>query len=175
MCPVVLLIVLAAWFAEKSVKLPGKLQEKVDKPAVSNASADPASFGVAPGKWVPGGQCNIEFLNGVQIGADTIPVERQAPVKLVGWALDAEKARLPKLVLLRFTNAKADVFAPVQSGLRRDDVKNYFKLPDHLVSAGFEFRAHSLDIQPGVYSVTLALAFEEATYTCDSGRKIRVL
>ena len=77
--------------------------------------------------------------------------------------------------MVRFTSVgNTEFYAASLSGLTRDDVREYFKLPDRVSNSGFELATNLRDVPAGQYSLTLVLQYDDATYVCDNGRKILV-
>jgi len=173
----VLLIVLSAWLGHSTTKppTPPKPQEKDSKQVVSQIVADPAMLRIKSGAWIAGGNCNIEFANGAPMSDNVYPLAKDRILKLAGWALDAEKVLLPEQIVVRFTSVgNTEFYAASLSGLTRDDVREYFKLPDRVSNSGFELATNLRDVPAGQYSLTLVLQYDDATYVCDNGRKILV-
>ncbi len=186
----VLLIVFSAWFNPISNRpvAPTKKEEKTrnqtarskqqainGKPGFSRILKDPAILGVKPGEWLPGGQCNIEFINGSMMTNKVHPIPGNNILKLAGWAMDLEKALLPDQVVVRFTDDEnIELYAAGQTGFTREDVRTYFKLPTELTASGFEMSAKMEDIPSGEYAITLIAQFNHVNYICDNGRKIKV-
>jgi hypothetical protein len=173
----VLLIVLVAWFGHSNIKLPATPNHQgVDrKQVVSKIVEDPSTFGINPGEWITGGNCNIEFINGSLMTDDVYPVVKESQLKLVGWAVDTEKKLLPKLVIVRFTSINnTNFYALSQNGLVRNDVKEHFKLTNLQSDSGFELITKLGDIPNGQYALSLILQFYDGLYVCDNGRKIRI-
>lgn len=174
----ILLIVLSAWFGHSTSKPPAahKPQEEDSKKVVSQIIKNPATLGIKPGEWTVGGKCNVEFINGKPMDVKVYPVAKDyGTLQLVGWALDAEKERLPRQVVVRFTSiGNTDYYASSQIGLLRDDVKEYFKLPDRVSFSGFELLANVRELPASEYAITLIMIYEDSTCICDNGRKIQV-
>lgn len=187
---VVLLVVLSAWFDPISNRpaAPTKKEEEIrnqtaqpkqpannGKPGVSRILKDPVILGIKPGEWLPGGQCNIEFINGSLMTNKVHSIPGNNILKLAGWAMDLEKALLPEQVAVRFTNDEnVEFYAAGQTGFTREDVRAYFKLPNELTASGFEMSAKTEDFPSGEYAITLIAQFNHANYICDNGRKIKV-
>lgn len=174
----VMLAVMGAWFSQGTSKpSPAPQAHASDgrQEVMARMVTDPASVGLKPGKWRAAGKCNIEFINGSLMGGRPYAIGRDKPLKLIGWALDDERARLPKELIVRFTSASdAKFYTLAQTGLMRSDVKDYFKLVDRLTASGFSLALKTPDIPPGEYALTLLMPFEDTTYICDNGRKILV-
>lgn len=172
----VLLIVLSAWFGHSTIKPPSspKKKEVGNKQIISKIVEDPDILGIEPGKWIPGGSCNIEFINGSLIGDSVYPVDKGSILKLSGWAMDTEKRLLPSQIVIKFKSSDGNInfYAPCEDGLVREDVKEYFKLPKHLSASGFELTTTLQDIPVGQYGLSLIIQFGDSSYICDNGRKI---
>lgn len=186
----VLTVVLSAWFGNVTTKkaAPQKKQKEnctQVQSAVPQATnsilgaaqivTDPHTLGIKPNQWIDGGKCNIEYINGSLMSSKVHPITKDRVLKLTGWAMDIEKERLPKQVVVRFTDsAQADFYAVSQAGLVRNDVRAYFELPNRLSTSGFELVSDIHGIAAGEYALTLLIQFEDATYLCSNGRKIKV-
>ncbi len=174
---VVLLIVMSAWFGHSTIKpfVSSKANENGSKQIISKIVEGFDTQGVKPGEWRTGGKCNIEYINDTPMNSDVHTVAKDKLLNLEGWALDAEKIRLPDRVIARFTDiGNTDFYADSQTGLMRDDVREYLKLPYQVTASGFELVANILDIPVGQYALTLVIQFEDVYYVCDNGRKILV-
>jgi hypothetical protein len=172
---VVLALVLGAWFANNPVKKfpsdsPSKAQVEITK-----VFKDTTSFGVSRDQWIVGGKCNIEYINGVSMKAAVHKLARSTPLRLVGWAMDIEKVRLPESVIVRFEEKdNTNYFALAKIGFDRTDVRDYFSVAETLVASGFETNINLIDLPDGEYALTLIIKFFDAAYVCDNGRRIVV-
>jgi len=174
-----LFIVITAWFSPVSV--PSWVHAEKNKSTTSSTKsvhivANPLPLGVHSNKWVAGGNCNIEMINGKVMGNIVYDISKNSQLKLAGWAMDNEKTRLPKSTIIRFTNSNnIHYYARAQSGLIRDDVRKYFNLTDRVKRSGFELITNTSDLPKGEYKLTVIELFADATILiCNNGRKIHV-
>ncbi len=172
----VLLMIMAAWFAQGPTNQAKQIRKDAGTPPPQGQiTTSPAIFGFNPGEISVGGKCNIEFINDAPMSADTYDIARNHPLKLVGWAMDDQKERLPQRVIVRFSNsADKHFYVAARTGLIRDDVRAYFKLSDRIMGAGFDMNLDMHDLPPGVYSLDLLMQFDDKIDVCDNGRKVNV-
>jgi len=161
----VLALVLSAWVAA-----PAKIAF-----AVSNLFSDSKQIGIPQDKWIAGGKCNIEHINGKPMTTEVYRIDKNSALRLTGWAMDIEKTRLPELTVVRLErNDNAPFFATVNGGLPRNDVKDYFSVPEDLIESGYETNINIKNIPSGEYALTLIMKFSDVAYICDNGRKIQI-
>ncbi len=176
--PVVLLIVLSAWLGHSTTKpiTITKHQKDNSKKVVSQIVNDPAIFGITRDKWSSGGKCNIEFINGETMGTKLHTIGKGKALKLVGWAVDIEKLRLPEKIVVRFKgDMENEFYALSDKGILREDVIEYYKLPNRLNNSGFELEINTKELIVGQYLLTLLVQFKDALYVCDNKRSIKII
>jgi len=175
----VLIIVLVAWFLPFIPPSPLLKAEKSEKEDVSaepvHIVTDLLSLWLSSSNWIEGGNCNIERMNSEVMGTSVYDISKNKQLKLVGWAMDSTKARLPKSTVVRLTNSEnIHFYALAQSGRVRDDVQRYFDLTDNVKMSGFELNTNTGELPVGEYALTVVLLFKDTTLICDNGRKINV-
>jgi hypothetical protein len=170
-----LLMVIGAWFSNNPAPSKAKPVAAIDLKSATRIITDLTSVGVDPGQWVAGGKCNIEFINGAPMNDGMHSIDKKGPLRLLGWALDDKKQRLPNIVIAHFVSRHSkDIFVVSPVGLLRTDVKDYFNLPHSLEASGFELVVAARDFPPGEYAISLILPFDDVKYVCDNGRNIIV-
>jgi hypothetical protein len=171
---VIFILLLGAWFSDFRMPSAPKPRGVGQEPTriVTNLE----ETGVKNQDLHTGGKCNIEFINGTSMDDKPYSIGREGGLILTGWALDAEKRRLPKTILIRFTDNKSnqEFFAKAQTGIKRPDVQAHFKLPTDLVASGFRLITYLKDIALGEYEITLLAIYPDDAYVCSNGRKIYV-
>lgn len=172
----ILIIAFSAWFGHITFKPKISVTDKAaENMQQSKILDDPDTLNFELGNCMPGGNCNIEFINGSLVDNSVYPVSKDNVLKIVGWAVDIENERLPNQVVVRFTSTdNTDFYALSQNGLERDDVRKYLNLPEQLTDSGFELVTNLLDIPSGQYAIYLIIQFQESSYICDNGRKILI-
>ncbi|MGH8560272.1 MAG: hypothetical protein ACRESZ_23035 [Methylococcales bacterium] len=172
----VLAIVLSAWFVKSSpVKQNLADSSPNDELAIAKIVNEPSSLSITKDQWVVGGKCNIEYLNDAPMSNAVHNFDRNNTLRLLGWAMDIESARLPDSLFIRFEGEhNADYFARANIGLVRADVRDYFGVGEFLIRSGFKTNIDFGDLPDGEYSLNLIMKFVDAIYLCDNGRKILV-
>ncbi|MGX2030823.1 hypothetical protein [Methylocaldum gracile] len=168
----ILALVLATWFSPSQVPVIAKPHndEKVVQKAVS---ISPETLRVSSLR--PGGECNIEYINGAQMSDVVHSVKKGQHVEISGWGIDKEKLRIPDRVVAHLkSEAGVDYYYLATAGLPRPDVVDYFNLPLTLINSGFVLDLSETEIQPGFYSVSLILLFGDFDQRCDNRRKLHI-
>lgn len=170
-----LVLIVSAWFSKGPISQPKKTEKEVGVPVtIVKVTEDPGTLGIVTGEMAAGGICNIEFINDVPFNNSIYDLKNRT-FRLVGWAMDEQKERLPEKVVLRLTNSKNKLYyAIAKIGLVRSDVKEHFKLSDRILKAGFDLNVDTHNLPSDVYSLILLLRFEDRTYLCDNGRKVNL-
>lgn len=169
-----LVLIMSAWFSKGLISQPKNIEKEGGAPAaIVKVTEDPGALGVVTGEMATGGICNIEFINDVPLNNNIYDLFKDRTFRLVGWAMDEQKERLPEKVTVRLTGSEnKHYYVSARMGLARVDVKEYFKLSDRVLEAGFDLNVDTQDLPADVYSLMLLLQFEDQTYLCDNGRKI---
>ncbi|OQW88113.1 MAG: hypothetical protein BWK72_10245 [Rhodoferax ferrireducens] len=173
----VMLIIMAAWFAKGPVSVPKPaIKDANQSPPLAEIKSDLNSADMKPDATEVIGKCNIEFINDVAMNVNAHDVVKNSLLKLTGWAMDDQHERLPEKVIVRFTNsANKHFYAIARTGLKRNDVRDYFRLSDRVLGAGFDLHLNTRDLPAGIYSLTLLIQFDRKTYVCDNNRKINMM
>jgi hypothetical protein len=150
---------------------PASASAAAEAPAPVVAKKPPE--GVVPDRWVAGGRCNIENINGPAQPNAPFVVKSGTHVKVTGWALDAKGSKLPDAVHVRFSSpTEGDYYGTVTNRLIRDDVNRDYHVQPKDVKSGFELEFEADQLPPGSYSAILVIAVGDKTYVCDNGRKV---
>lgn len=169
----VLGLILVAWFLPFAPAPKPVAKEKI--PGKSKVIIEPIFSGKPYGNIVVGGDCNIETINGILLGANAYVINLGTPLLLKGWGMDKDLSRLPNSVLLRLTSdGGSEAFINAKSGLPRNDVKGHFSLPNNLLASGFELNTKFQSVPTGEYAMTLIMVFDDIALACDNGRKVRI-
>lgn len=170
---IVLTAVLAAWFCDmggknwKSAEC-GAKQSK----AASQVVNDIAALGMSIKSWMPGGVCNIEYINN-QLSTNGVQIIKKGEgMSVVGWIINSDKKSLPDSVILHLHGQRSDYYVPVKPQLSRPDVRDYYQLPGRMIDSGFRIDVSLKDIQPNGYALTLMTTNNNSGHVCDNGRKI---
>ena len=169
----VLFVAVSSWFVDisippKKTTVPSKVVKK------ATVVSDPTLLGLTPEVGATGGICNIEFVNGLLFGAETVVIKQTNSLTLRGWGMDVDNLRTAQSVVVCFKGIKNTYYLPAQVGYQRKDVVDYFSLTDDLVNSGFELNTTIQYIPKGQYHVMLVMVFDDLSLICDRGRKIQI-
>jgi hypothetical protein len=172
---VTLALVFSAWFASNPIKPVVPSSPAKAATEITALFSDSNQIGIPQDKWIVGGKCNIEYINDQRMTAEVHRIDKNSELRLTGWAMDIEKTRLPELTVVRLDRKdNPPFFATTNGGLPRDDVKDYFSVPEKLIASGYETNVNIKNIPSGEYALTLIMKFSDVAYICDNGRKIQI-
>lgn len=168
---VAVLIVALGWFSSHVVPRNSSSQD-----VIHNVEKSP-TYALLPSAinqevMVVGGKCNIERINDVQLGLDPYLAGHERELKVTGWLLDDVGKRVPTSAIIKFQNPERVHYFITSANLNRQDVLEYFNLPQSLLNSGFEFAVKGKTLEQGNYSVSLILQFKDVGYICDNGRQV---
>jgi hypothetical protein len=128
---------------------------------------------VAVGSWIPGGKCNLEYLDGVKLEADAVPLRSGVRATISGWALEPAGKVAPDQVFVRFSSpAAGEYYGAASRRLVRDDVNATLGLGANAVQSGFELAFEADQLPEGAYRLTTVMLLAGKTYVCDNGRAV---
>ncbi len=113
---IVLMVIMIAWCIENPTLPTPATKQKTG--TTSQIVSNPSLIGFSPETGISGGDCNIEFINGVLMGADVHIIPRNSSMKLTGWAMDLDNARLPESVIACFTGSDKRKFFALSNWIR---------------------------------------------------------
>lgn len=168
----ILLIVLIAWFSSNSV--PNiTITDNDSKPTRKAVPVNLQVLGI--NSIIPGGTCNLEYINDAPIGENVINIKNGQQLKMSGWVIDKENSRIPDYVIANLKSETGiDYYYLTPTGLSRPDVVKHFGLPPNLIHSGFVLDLSKVDLPHCKYSVTLILPFDDINLRCDNGRIFRI-
>lgn len=122
------------------------------------------------------GSCNIESVNDEPVGGQPISVDRDQPLRMVGWAsLVAPSGDQPPSVIIvaQPDHAPAERHYAVVKTIQRPDVAEYLHNPDARWS-GFHASFNVSDFAPGSYVVDVMQHGAHGYAQCNVSAKIRL-
>ena len=137
-------------------------------PAVQELDATARNAESTPSKL-----CNLESMDGRNIGGEVVALSAPATTEFRGWIGDEATGKRPVDARLRFAapgNQQAWEL-PVGAPIPRKDVADYMKIPT-LGDAGFQVSADLTALPQGEYHVYLVFGGPTGGHRCDNGRRI---
>ena len=180
-------LVLSIACALGACKEPQPTADFTPDPAAAATTAAPAAGAIATApveltlderraSLLPGGRCNIEYVNGAKFVGQPVNVSKGAPMQLRGWIADVDAKSVPAGFELRLVNTGDQRTWRVagNAGEARSDVQAMLGGDAALAATGFMLESDLAALPDGAYRAYLVFAKNGASLACDNGRAVVV-
>jgi hypothetical protein len=146
-----------------------------------SGGADQAPKEIAPGQFVvdepiqtavgapdKSSKCFVDSINGKPPSKDqTWEIHHGDEAVISGWGFRKDGQQLTPQLFIRLTGDAQTYYAVTTTRHLRADVNDHFHLDPSLM-AGYELRAKTAQIEPGVYAITIMQAAATDVEGCES-------
>lgn len=113
-------------------------------------------------------KCIVDTINGKVASKElTWEIHRGEEAVFLGWAFSKDGAQATAPLFIRLTGDVQTYYAVTSTRKSRLDVNQYFHI-DPALMAGYELRAKTDQIEPGVYAITTIQPFASTIEGCES-------
>jgi hypothetical protein len=145
-------------------------------PARGEARTPRSQFAkAAPGEAKAASDCNLEQLDGMDLGATPVAIPRSdGSLVAKGWLFSRQSQGVPAQRWLRLVGDES-WDAPILQNLPRPDVPAYFRVGDWAAPSGFQQWSGLREVPAGRYHLLLAYRENGQLFLCDNGRVVEIL